>query len=215
MDADRSVQGADTAAHIEVQGTGVASVDPDRAVISAGVRVVGARLEPTRTAANEKIQRAMRVLDEAGVERRQVQTDRFNVHYDAHAQRHHVSTMLSITVTDLDSVEALIDDLFAAIGDGLEVHGVSFGAADASDAARRARALAFADAEAKAAQLAELAGRVLGPVLAVTEHDGPGRPIARRSAKVMMAAERSDAMPIESGELDHSVSLSVIWSLAD
>jgi uncharacterized protein YggE len=75
------------------------------------------------------------------------------------------------------------------------------------DAAAAARDAAWADAHARATHYAALAGRVLGPVLQVTEAPVPGGPVPRAAS---LAVKRAD---VEPGTQTVRVTVSVRWSL--
>ncbi len=217
MSTDSASNTADSAlirqGTVHVSGTGQATVEPDLAEIAVGVHVVGARLEPTRLAASEKMNRARQVVLDANIDQGAIQTDRLNVHYNSHEQRHHVSTSLSITVTDLTIVESLVDQLFATVGDGLELHGVTFGASDLSEASVLARQRAFEDARSKAEHLAALADRALGPVVDIVEGSAHAQGPAPRAR--MAAMTEAAPLPVEAGSLQQATSLQITWVLAD
>ena len=69
-------------------------------------------------------------------------------------------------------MQRLLTDVAMRGGEGVRIDSVSLTPSDPSYALRDARAAAFADALAKASQLAGLAGRMLGDLLWLDErHD--------------------------------------------
>ena len=84
----------------------------------------------------------------------------------------------------------LLTALADAVGDRLEIEGVSLEVADQAAAQTRAREAAYADAVDRATQLAGLAGAELGDVQEVVEGGGVGAgPV--RAAKPMSEPRRS------------------------
>jgi hypothetical protein len=88
------------------------------------------------------------------------------------------------------------------------VYGVSFGVSDPSQLQAEARAKAVADAKARAADLAQLAGVTLGDVQSLSESGaGPG-PISAGPLAAMAATT-----PIQPGALEVTVSVQVTYAI--
>jgi uncharacterized protein YggE len=115
---------------------------------------------------------------------------------------------VEIGCPDLSSAAALVDALVAAVGDRLQVDGVSLQVADPSAVQASAREAAYADAQARAAHLAGLAGMQLGQLVSVTEGAGLARPAGE--AMRAMAAETA----FEPGEHTVDATLTATWQLA-
>ncbi len=199
---------------ITVTGSGRAVIEPKIATLQAGVSLNDRSLEAARAAAASKITAARDHLLQAGVERHDIRTSRLNVHtsFDRSTRRqtYHLSTGLDATIRDLGSAESITNELFSAIGDGLDMRGLTFGVEDPTAGRDEALELAFEDARHKAVHLAGLAGVSLGPVLAIAEGEtNHGQPMAMmRSA----AASTAD-IPVEPGQLDRSATVTVRWAI--
>jgi len=89
------------------------------------------------------------------------------------------------------------------------IDGVEFAVENDTELRARARDAAWADAHARASQLADLAGRPLGPVLDVVEEEHVPHPVARFAAVAAAASELS----VEAGTVGVQVGLSVRWAL--
>ena len=202
---------------ISVTGVGRVTVEPDIATLSIGVSMAGSDLETIRSGASAKLAGARDHLLAAGVDRTDVQTDRLNVHtsFDSQVRQttHYLNTGLRATIRDLVAAPAIVNEIFQIVGDGLELHGLTFGTEDPDAGADEARARAFADAQRKAQHLAELAGVSLGSVQSIVE-GGPAHGGPPRMLRAMAASAEMD-MPIEAGELETSASVSVRWAIAD
>ena len=118
----------------------------------------------------------------------------------------HVTRSVTLTLRDLSRYGELVDGLFDI---GItDLGGVSFDRSDRDALQEKARALAVADARAKAAGLAQAAGIALGSVYSIAEQGGYGgpRPMA------MMAAAKSDAAPeYLSGEIEVGADVTVYY----
>jgi uncharacterized protein YggE len=93
------------------------------------------------------------------------------------------------------------------------VHDVSFRHSDPSGLFAGARDAAWADALARASQLAALAGRELGDVLAIDETVGHPRPPGPMRMAAAPESDMAGRVSLDAGEGAVVVSLTVGWSL--
>ncbi len=117
---------------------------------------------------------------------------------------------LTIRCDDLTQAGALVTALAADVGHRLQVESVSLVVADPSAALRQARESAYADAVARAEQLAGLAGATLGDVQSVSEGGGHGEVPMQASFDRALKSEAA----FEPGETALSTSLTVTFELA-
>lgn len=148
---------------VTVTGTGETLVTADTAVVSLGVSVRNKDALKAQSSANEVIAAIRAALTGAGFEEEDISTGYINLYavYDYSKEIEEIaaysaSSSLAVKVKDMDRVGEVIDLAFGAGANTLD--GVSFSVTD--DAAARAESLkaAVADAQAKAAVLAEAAG---------------------------------------------------------
>ena len=199
---------------IVVTGVGTVSVEAEIATLRVGVSVSGTSLDDARAAVGSKATAARDHLVSAGVEAGDISTSSLSV-YNSDDRRlgrttHHVATRLTATIRAINTAETIVNELFSVVGDGMELHGLSFGSQDPNRGRDMATTLAFEDAKAKARHLADLAGVTLGPVVSIAEGDGGGH-CPPRMMRAMAAAESS--IPIEAGELDQTVNVTVRWAI--
>lgn len=117
---------------------------------------------------------------------------------------------LQLSQLELAQVSEVLSAAVAAGGDGLRIDSVSAEVSDPTTAQDQAREFAYANARAKAEQLATLAGCSLGRTLSIKENQaGSPTPIIRVKATTMAAS----SMPIIAGEQEQSVHLEVSWEL--
>jgi uncharacterized protein len=196
---------------ITVIGTGEVAAPPDVMTVEIGVSVRADTVASASTSAREGATRLIETLTGLGVARDDIATTTYAVHpeYDHHegAQRllgYRVSNDLRVRLRDVTRAGETIDAGVGAVGDMATVNQIVFSIDDAKDANDRARVAAWGDAVAKAEHLASLAGRPLGPVVAIVETSGrlPGpRPLARMAM--------AEASPIEPGTTGVTVTLEV------
>jgi uncharacterized protein YggE len=201
---------------VQVGGDGSVSSPPDL----ARVRLAGTALRPTvldaMAAADGAVRRIRRAVGGLGIPAADAATRTISVAMEQdwsdktpRTTGFRAEHALTLTVREIDRLGEVMGAALAAGGDDVRLDGVEFAIADDSGLRGRAREAAWADAAARAEQLARLAGRRLGPVLDVVEGvPGPGgvRPLA-------MAA-RAAAVDVEPGSMDVEVRLTVRWALA-
>ncbi len=203
-------------------GVGAVEVRPDVVVVELGSQADAADVQVAVREAGEGLGRARAVLLAAGVaatDLRTTTTSTWDDHgHDGTGPRRFVARLglrarlRGSVLGDLDDAGALVQEALAAAGDTARLDSTRFALADPSRAAAQAREAAFADAQAKAEQLARLAGRALGPVAAVVEGGGES-PVPLRA----MAA-RADAfastLTIDVGEEVVTATVTVRWHWA-
>jgi uncharacterized protein YggE len=204
---------------ITVTGSGRVQAPPDVANVSAGVVTEAAQAGDAVRANAAAMQKVIAALDAAGIERKFVQTSRFDVspvYSDAVAPRpgrmpaitgYRAANQVTVEVRGVDRVGGVIDALVAAGAN--ELGGVSFGVVEPAPLLDVARKQAIADARRRAEVFAKEAGVALGRVLRIDETGGapgPG-PVAYRM-------EAAAPTPMAPGQVDLEANVSVTWSLA-
>lgn len=204
--------------HITVSGESTLQVAPELATIILGVTEEAEEAAAAMAAVSEAMGAVIAQLKDSGIAGADMQTQQIAMHpvwsqdrsYDSGGRREitgfQASNTLMVRVRDLDRLGAVLDTVLMAGAN--QFQGLNFGVEDPSAVTGRIRGEAVKDAIRKAQQLAEAAGMKLGPVRSITEHgSGGGRP--------MMAMEmaRSDAMPVEAGELTFTHNVSVVFDM--
>jgi uncharacterized protein len=196
---------------VTVTGQGTSYAVPDAAVVNASVGHRAASVTQALEGANSAAAKAIRVASEH-VDADRVATQSFNVwpqhdhqgRQDGFECRH----SMSVRCPSLEVAGAVIDALAHAVGNRLQVEGVSLLVTDQAEALRLATEAAYAEATVKAAHLAGLAGATLGPALTVTE-GGSFQPHPR----VAMAASAKMDTAFAPGESALSASVTVTFAL--
>lgn len=203
---------------ITVTGESTLNVAPELATIVLGVTEEAEEAAQAMAAVSEAMGAVISQLKDAGIASEDMQTQQVALHpvwskggsYNGDGRREitgfQASNTLMLRVRDLEQLGSVLDRVLTAGANRFQ--GLSFGVEDPAAIADQIRGEAVKDAIRKATQLAEAAGMELGPVRSISEHGGGG-------ARPMMAMEmaRSDAMPVEAGELSFSHNVSVVFDM--
>ena len=201
---------------IVVTGTGRISVHPDVADLRLGVTVARPSVEAARTEAARTMDAILVAVDAAGVPRTDVRTAMLSVQprYDYRDGRapaltgYDIANVVEVTVRDLGRLGAVIDGTLGAGATSMD--GLTFRVADPAPAERDARIRAMAEARARADVLAESAGLAIDGVIDIVEGT-PVRPPSPFAKAERMAMAADVATPLEAGELEVSVSVTVTY----
>ena len=128
------------------------------------------------------------------------------------AAGYRASHSMTVTTKDLTGFGRLLNAAVDAAGNDLGLDQLQFDVAEKKPLLDQARELAFAQARAKAAHLAALAGQSLGSIAAVTETYGHA-PFVLQSARKASEAYDSE-LRLTPGEQTIEVSLDVRWHWA-
>lgn len=202
---------------ITVSGVGSVLGRPDTMTVTIGVNVVRPTVSEATTEAATSATALIDALTAAGVAEDDIQTQGYSIwpqysYEDGKAPQltgYQVSNTVVAKIRDVDAAGTVIDAAVAAGGDNSIVQGVGFSIEDDTERLTEARAKAFADARAKAEQLAALAGVELGPVIRMTETIGSG---AVPYAEERMAAADSST-PIQAGQVASQVQIDVVFAI--
>lgn len=206
---------------ITVSGESTLQVAPELAAITLGVTEEAEEAAAAMAAVSEAMGAVIARLKDAGIAAEDMQTQQIAMHpvwsqdrsYDNGGRREitgfEASNTLMVRVRDLDRLGPVLDTVLTAGANRFQ--GLSFGVEDPAAVTDRIRGEAVKDAMRKAQQLAEAAGMELGPVRTITENGGGGGP------QPMMAMDmaRSEAMPVEAGELTFTHNVSVVFDMAE
>jgi uncharacterized protein YggE len=212
--------GAASGSTISVNGRGTVTISPDAVSIVVGVDVTGDTLVETRELAASRMTAVLDTVEEAGIPAEQVQTVNYSINvineWDDQGRLqgvagYQVSNQVQIRSNDLDGIGTLIDDLVESGAN--TIYSITFFNSDATAAYSQARTLAFADAQAKAAELAAAAGVELGYIVSIVENSIGGGPIADGRVAMYDQAQAGPT-PIQSGSLQISVDVQVTWAIA-
>jgi uncharacterized protein YggE len=191
---------------IEVSGEGSVRAAPDFARVTLGVTTAGKDARAAMVANAKQANALVALIKSEGVAPADIQTSDLSISPmfskeppgQASAPTitgYSVSDSVTVTVRDLTSLGALLDNAVAAGAN--TVYGISYGENDPSALIDKARPLAVADAQRKAEIYALAAGAKIGRLMELTE-EGGARPVA--FAARTYAQGVAAPTPIEAGE---------------
>jgi uncharacterized protein YggE len=206
---------------IAVTGTGEVEGRPDTVRIQIGVSVTRKSVADATSDAAALAHALMATLLAAGVAERDVQTANLSVNpnYEYPPNRqpkltgYTFTNTLFVVIRDIDAAGSIIDRAITTGGDNAVLHGISFALADDAAALVAAREAAFADARAKAEQLAGLAGVALGPAVAIEELERGAFPTPPSPKLMRMAAADAGPPPVAAGQVTTTVQVSVRFAI--
>ncbi|MFC4591131.1 SIMPL domain-containing protein [Sphaerisporangium corydalis] len=159
-------------AELVVVGRGSVQTTPDVMRLNVGVETRRARAGEAFAAVKEAAAKLTDALVTAGVARWDLKTNDLSLvaEYDKYPKvvGYRASQGLEAQVRDLSKADAVVDAV-AAVGDEARLNGISFEISREEALVKRARAVAYKDARAKAEQYAALVGRTLGRVTKLEE----------------------------------------------
>lgn len=191
---------------VSVSGTGRSIVTPDRFTFNVGVQTVAATVDDAVTENNRRTASVIAALKKAGAQDKDIQTSQFSIYPQQDYQQgklprivgYQVSNNISVRSTKVADAGRLLGIAVAAGVNNSS--GINFEVSDPARGREQGLRAAFDDARAKAALLAQAAGRTLGRALLISEgvqHEPPPRPMMRTMA--MEAQVASADIPVESG----------------
>lgn len=205
---------------ITVVGQGEAFGRPDQAQAQIGVEIVAENVQEATSQNQATFEAIQAALLDQGIAQEDIQTSNYSVwaeqRYDESGLStgiagYRVSNQVNVTIRDISKVG---DVLSAAIDAGANsIYGVYFSVSDPAALEADARAAAMADAQQRAASLAELGNVELGSISIISEVIGsPVQPYARDFGGAAVA--ESAAVPgISPGQLSFQVQVQVTYGL--
>lgn len=214
--ADRAVM-VDTVA---VTGTGKSTLTPDRVTFTAGVQTMAATVEQALNENNAKVAAVIAALKKAGATDREIRTSNFNIwpqqdYREGSTPRilgYQVSNSVTVTREKVNDAGRLLQ---AAVSAGVnQASGLSMEVSDPARGRDEGLKAAFNDARAKAALLAQAAGRTLGTALSIAEGTSvPVYPYPQQGRIASMKAEMASDVPVSPGTQELSYSVTVVFAL--
>lgn len=206
---------------ISVAGEGKVTAAPDVANISLGVSVLAPTVAEARQQAAASLEAMLATMRTNGVEDKDVQTSQLSI-YPEYDYRNNESILrgfrvqnsVNAKIRDIDTTGKVVDEAVEAGGNNAQIQGISFTIDDPSELQEQARKAAVEDAKRKADVLASAAGVSVGGPISISEGALIVPPIyygAERAAAD--SAAPLPETPIEPGELDVSISVTVVWAI--
>ncbi len=205
---------------IWVSGLGTVTVVPDVAVLTLGVETQATTIAQAQEQAASAMDAVMAELDDWGIAEEDIKTQYYNIYpvrrWDNGQEiliGYRVTNMVTVKIREVDNTGAIIDDAVRAGGDAIRINSIAFTVDDPSAYYDEARGKAMTDAEAKAQQMADLAGVTLGKPTYISEGGGYIPVPYYDTYKVTAEAGSVPTTPISAGETEIRLSVQVVYSI--
>jgi hypothetical protein len=205
---------------VTVSGTGRSIVTPDRFTFNVGVQTVAATVDDALTENNRRVASVIAALKKAGAQDKDIQTSQFSIYPQQDYQQgklprivgYQVSNNVTVRSTKVAEAGRLLGIAVAAGVNNSS--GINFEVSDPARGRDEGLKAAFDDARAKAAVLAQAAGRTLGRALLISEgvQNEPPRPMMRTMAMEEARVGAAD-VPVESGSQEVVFTVTVTFEL--
>lgn len=205
---------------ITVSGEGKVTAKPDLANLQLGVSVLAPTVADARNRAATSMEAIINSMKGNGVADKDIQTTQIYIspEYDYTSNSgqilrgFRVTNTVSAKVRNIDSTSKVVDDAVDAGGNDTQIQGISFTIDKPETLQDDAREQAVADARARAETLARAGGVDLGDPIAIVEGGASAPPIPLAAGGARLAEDQA-ATPIQTGELDVAVSVTVTWAI--
>ncbi|MSP11951.1 MAG: DUF541 domain-containing protein [Chloroflexi bacterium] len=213
---------------ITVSSQGSSSAAPDLATINIGVETQGDNAVTVSLDNAKKMQAVINVVKNVGITDKDIQTSNYNIYIERPSEPrptiapqsgapqttttpqteviYHVNNTVSVRVRNLKNLGKIME---AVVGAGANnIYGINFSLSDTKTVESQARQAAMQAAQAKAEELARLAGVRLGAVQSVSEVPTTSPVPYAASAKL---AVMDSPVQIPGGEVQYQVEVQVTY----
>ena len=207
-----------SAKSVTVVGEGVVNIEPDVATARIGVVVLRTTVREASSEANGIMQAVKAVLLAQDIEERDIQTRHFDISAERYGPegllpeeqvQYRVRNTAYVTIRNLGNIGDILD---AAIEAGAnDIGSVRFSLENPAAVESEARAVAVADARAKAEELAGLISVSVGEVTEISEIIGHGGGFFNNGFSDMALAESGGAF--STGEITLAMQLQITYTL--
>jgi len=207
---------------VSVSGTGTVNLKADTVTFSVSVSETANTTALAQRAANEKVARVLTVIRNFGIPEDCISTANlyFSSSYkwsdgDQVKVGEQVSQTINVKMTDLDNFGKLVD-LLGTIN-GISLNNVNFVASDYSQAAAKARQLAYENARDKALVYSMMGNMELGNPVSINDGYDNYSNARMYVADAKMAAMETSASGTEAptGLLSVTINVNVVFELVD
>ena len=210
--------GTSTDRYITLTGVGTISVVPDAVRFNATVSVLGSTNAAALSAASKSSSAVRTALKDKGIAVKDIRSANISVYPEytwtqeagTKITGYRASQSFDVLIRKASDAGSIIEAVVTAGGDNVQLGGVIPTTLNPAVATEEARAAAVANAKSKATSYAKLLGTSIGKVLSLEEQSSPVYSSPFPMAKAGVAA---DAVEIDLGEQDVTVTITVRWAL--
>jgi uncharacterized protein YggE len=159
---------------VTVVGVGIGSAAPNQAQLILGVTATRPNVRDAVSAAANDMTHLLTAVHKQGVQDKDIQTAYVGVSQQTNCcpqtvTGYNASSQITVTVHSINDATPLIEAAVDAVGNDLQISGISLSVSDQSAMLKAARAGAMSDAITKAQHYAQLAGHHIGGLVGVSE----------------------------------------------
>jgi uncharacterized protein YggE len=204
---------------ITVIGRGEAFGQPDEAYVNVGVETFAEAVSDATTQNEATIRSIVSTLQEKGIAAEDIQTSNYSLwaeqYYGERGPEgivgYRVSNQVSVVIRDIEKVGDVLTAVTEAGANS--IYGVSFLVADPAALQAEAREKAIADAQERAASLAQLSNVTLGPILSVSEVSAPSSSVQGLGGGAERAVAEAPGTSISPGQLSYHVQVEMMFAI--
>ena len=210
--------GTSTDRYITLTGVGTISVVPDAVRFNATVSVLGSTNAAALSSATKSSAAVRTALKDKGIAVKDIRSANISV-YPEYTWTQETGTKITgyratqsfdVLIRKASDAGSIIEAVVMAGGDNVQLGGVIPTTLNPAVATEEARAAAVANAKSKATSYVKLLGTSLGKVISLEEQSSPVYSSPFPMAKAGVAA---DAVEVDLGEQDVTVTITVRWAL--
>jgi len=210
--------GTSTDRYITLTGVGTISVVPDAVRFNATVSVLSSTNAAALSSASKSAAAVRAALKDKGIAVKDIRSANISVYPEytwtqeagTKITGYRASQTFDVLIRKASDAGSIIEAVVNAGGDNVQLGGVMPTTLNPAVATEEARAAAVANAKSKATSYAKLLGTSIGKVLSLEEQSSPVYSSPFPMAKAGVAA---DAVEIDLGEQDVTVTIIVRWAL--
>jgi uncharacterized protein len=202
---------------ITVVGTGTASGVPDEAQLDLGVQATRPTVRDAVTQATADTNKLLSAIRSQGVQDKDIQTSSISIYEQTNCCPQTVtgytsSSQLTITLHHVSTATAVIEVSVDAVGNDLQMNGITLSIADPTAIEKSARAAAMSNATSRAQDWARLAGHHLGGLIAVSEIIA-ANPVETCQGGCGKGGAGGGGVPIEPGQTTVTITVAATYEL--
>jgi uncharacterized protein YggE len=200
---------------ITVVGAGSASAATDEGILSIGVSATRPTVRDAVSQATTDMNHLLSALHSQGVQDKDIQTSWISINQQTNCcpqsvTGYNTSNQVTVTVHRLASATAIVEASVDAVGNDLQLNGISLDVADPTAITNSARAAAMSDALARAQDWARLAGHHVGGLIDLSEIVAPSQ---APSLGIGKGGGGGGGIPIEAGQMTVTVSFTATYEM--
>ena len=201
---------------ISVTGSGTVQGVPDTVSFQIGVQSVATSAASALSANNTRVGDLEDSLLAHGVRREDMQTSGLNIYANTNNQGaitgFTVTNDVNVTMHHIAAAGAALDTAVRAVGNGIQLSGISFSISNQSRYLTQARLRAMQNARSAASQVARGGGASLGAIERITDQEN-STPVVVPYADFRATQGAASSVPLQAGSQPINVQVAVVYAL--